>query len=170
MVVGDQVVAVDGQKLRDEEAQPSSRRLSVDAGDATFETAMERAKDTGGGLVRFLLRRPGAAPLSLAAQAAQAYERTLQKEEPDFFKTNDDTLESGRMNTWTPSAWEQTSGRTTRDLFPGVDGFQDYAERITSDLEETLGTRPQEMGEDGNPGDPGAKKTGKGKGKKNKRK
>ena len=109
-----------------------------------------------------------------AAQAAKAYERKLESKQPDFFNANADAADSGSMGAWTPrDKSKQTPGggpgRTTRDLFPGVDAFQDYAERITQDLEKDLGIGPRQVDEDGNPIDDDDNKKNK-KGKKNKKK
>ena len=113
-------------------------------------------------------------PTLPAAQAAKAYERKLDAKEPDFFNANADAAGSGSMAAWTPRDKKQKAGggpgRTTRDLFPGVDAFQDYAERITSGLEKDLGIGPQEVDEDGNPIDDDDDKKNKKGGKKNRKK
>ena len=137
--IGDRVVAVDGVK--------------VDT-DTDFEAAMEKAKASGGGLVRLSIRSGDgtySTPLSLAAEATQAFERSLPVNEPDFYKTIDDTIESGKMNAWTLSAWEKKNqGRTTRNLVPGVDAFQGFAEKATSDLQNAFDIGPKEVDENGN--------------------
>ena len=66
----------------------------------------------------------------------------------DFFLAEGDAKQSGNFETWTRG---KTRDSLTSRFLPGNDQVNDWAEKITRDLEEQVGIRDTEVDEDGNP-------------------